>query len=457
FHYDGYAYYKLRHNTGGVPGAYVTRNDGTNVIGEKVGFCLINVTSSFTMENGQSSTSLPGYNDAGQPSTGCGLLQGIHVGKADVYSSSLSGQWLDVTGVPNGQYFLEMTMDGEGAVLESNDANNTKNFGFTLNANPPAGGITPDMFDSGGTNNNTFATATDMQVMGTFAQTGLSVHWGQDFDYFRFVASSSGNYTVTASQSSGDVNIFLYNSSQTQIGGSSNSSGSESISHSFVAGETYYLKAEPYNSSTVSNYQVAWNLKPMASSATEVAQAIEGGQLGSFTIARNGPTTSPLTVNFTLTGTATNGVDYQSVAGSISLGDLQSEALVEIIPIGDSLAEGQETVILTITSNNAYVVGATGTQLTISDLITGDFNADGLLNVPDLDLLVGNIAVGPANPALFDLTGDKQVTIADLDEWLALAGARNLTSGNAYLRGDGNLDGDVDGSDFNLWNANKFT
>ncbi len=38
-----------------------------------------------------------------------------------------------------------------------------------------------------------------------------------------------------------------------------------------------------------------------------------------------------------------------------------------------------------------------------------------------------------------------------------MAGAANLASGNPYLVGDANLDGVVDVSDFNLWNAHKFT
>ena len=58
---------------------------------------------------------------------------------------------------------------------------------------------------------------------------------------------------------------------------------------------------------------------------------------------------------------------------------------------------------------------------------------------------------------LFDLNADGNVDLADRDEWLAQAGAENLTSGGAYLVGDANLDGVVDVSDFNLWNGSKFT
>ncbi len=47
--------------------------------------------------------------------------------------------------------------------------------------------------------------------------------------------------------------------------------------------------------------------------------------------------------------------------------------------------------------------------------------------------------------------------MADRNEWLVQAGAANLPTGNAYLLADANLDGVVDGQDFIVWNANKFT
>ena len=92
----------------------------------------------------------------------------------------------------------------------------------------------------------------------------------------------------------------------------------------------------------------------------------------------------------------------------------------------------------------------------IFSLVDADFNDDGLYDVADIDLLVAAIASG-TDPVDFDLTGDGFVDLSDRDAWLAAAGAINLPSGNPYLLGDANLDGSVDGSDFGIWNAHKFT
>ncbi len=93
-------------------------------------------------------------------------------------------------------------------------------------------------------------------------------------------------------------------------------------------------------------------------------------------------------------------------------------------------------------------------RLTVS-VPDGDFNDDGTYDCADIDGLVAVIVAG-ADPAAYDLTGDGQVNDADLEAWLAEAGEARLGPGLVYLRGDANLDGLVDTSDFNLWNAHKF-
>lgn len=88
--------------------------------------------------------------------------------------------------------------------------------------------------------------------------------------------------------------------------------------------------------------------------------------------------------------------------------------------------------------------------------VRADFNGDGLIDCLDIDSLVAEIVAGTNAPD-FDLTGDGIVNIEDLDEWRIQGGAANLPSGNPYLEADANLDGVVDGLDFVVWNANKFT
>ncbi len=86
----------------------------------------------------------------------------------------------------------------------------------------------------------------------------------------------------------------------------------------------------------------------------------------------------------------------------------------------------------------------------------GDFNADGIYDCLDIDALVQAVATANGNLD-FDLNGDGQLNAGDVNAWLAEAGNANLASGNPYLYGDANLDGDVDALDWNIWNSHKFT
>ena len=88
-------------------------------------------------------------------------------------------------------------------------------------------------------------------------------------------------------------------------------------------------------------------------------------------------------------------------------------------------------------------------------VLDGDFNADGNVDLQDIDTLTSEIGHGGTRP-LFDLNGDGSVDAMDVDAWLIAAGQANLPQGGRYLWGDGNLDGVVDLSDYNLWNSNKF-
>ena len=69
-------------------------------------------------------------------------------------------------------------------------------------------------------------------------------------------------------------------------------------------------------------------------------------------------TSGNLVVNFTKSGTATNSTDYTSIANSVTIASGQTTATVTVTPVDDSAAEGDETVILTISSSANYFVGS---------------------------------------------------------------------------------------------------
>ena len=132
-------------------------------------------------------------------------------------------------------------------------------------------------------------------------------------------------------------------------------------------------------------------------------------------------------------------------------------------PVGTVVASGSTGLSHTASVDGSYVIRAFTTMAQgeyfldlQTSLIDGDFNDDGFYNCTDIDGLTAAIAAGTNDPG-FDLTGDGSVNLDDLNAWLAEAGAVNNASGNPYLLGDADLNGNVDGTDFNVWNANAFT
>jgi hypothetical protein len=78
---------------------------------------------------------------------------------------------------------------------------------------------------------------------------------------------------------------------------------------------------------------------------------------GAFTVFRSGPTAAALTVNYTMGGTALNGVDYETLPGSVIIPAGASSAQVLLHTIDDDLVEGMETATLTISPSPNYAVG----------------------------------------------------------------------------------------------------
>jgi glucosylceramidase len=102
----------------------------------------------------------------------------------------------------------------------------------------------------------------------------------------------------------------------------------------------------------------------------------------------------------------------------------------------------------------AYALAGQSVGTFVWNTLTIDFDDDGNVDGTDVDQLVAAIVSGNNSP-LFDVNNDSLVDQDDLTDWLIHAGDQNL--GAAYLVGDANLDGTVDGADFIAWNTHKFS
>ena len=103
---------------------------------------------------------------------------------------------------------------------------------------------------------------------------------------------------------------------------------------------------------------------------------------GMFRIIRTGDATSAVTVNYTVGGTATNGVDYYNLTGTATIAAGASFAEIQVNPIDDTIVEGNEDVILTLTAApTGYALGTATAKVTLVDNDFApprtDFNGDG--------------------------------------------------------------------------------
>ena len=102
--------------------------------------------------------------------------------------------------------------------------------------------------------------------------------------------------------------------------------------------------------------------------ASDASAAEAGTDRGTFVISRVGDTDEPLAVQYTLGGTARNGVDYYPMVSQVTFASGQSSVAIPVSPLLDGLVEGNETVSLTLVGGADYAVATPdGAVVTIAD------------------------------------------------------------------------------------------
>lgn len=129
--------------------------------------------------------------------------------------------------------------------------------------------------------------------------------------------------------------------------------GTETVVITLASDSGYALGA--VSSGTVNILDVALpvlNLTVNDSAASEAA-----GNGGLVTISRSGARTTALPVSFSLSGSATAGLDYDDPGSTALIAVGAGSVTVALTPLPDALVEGPESAVFTLTADPGYQVG----------------------------------------------------------------------------------------------------
>jgi hypothetical protein len=110
--------------------------------------------------------------------------------------------------------------------------------------------------------------------------------------------------------------------------------------------------------SQFTNLELAAPLPRVTIRVTAPTATEAGPTAGRFEVTRTGGTVAPLTVSYSVTGTATPGSDYVALSGSVTIPAGSSSAQIVVTPLDDHLVEGNETVIVNLTANSNYEIAS---------------------------------------------------------------------------------------------------
>lgn len=170
----------------------------------------------------------------------------------------------------------------------------------------------------------------------------------------------SGTLTIPANTATGEIII-------TPTAGAAIAVGGETVVISLDSSNDYQRTTGPITSATAT-----LTILPTTGTVSvgAVTNGTEGVSNGAFTVTIDRFTghTEAATVEYEITGSADETDDYTPLTGSVVIPANQNSASIPVPIVNDSLVEGNETVILTITAGNGYVLGDDlDATLTITD------------------------------------------------------------------------------------------
>ena len=154
-------------------------------------------------------------------------------------------------------------------------------------------------------------------------------------------------------------------------------------------------------------------------------QATESGVPGIFQLNRTGSITKSLNVNYSLSGTATNGTDYSTLNGVATFASGSSTAIIFVNPTEDIIFEGNETAIFNLLTGTGYTVGTSNS----STITIADNDPQPQISINDVTLTEGNSGTKTANFAVtLSSPSNQTITVAyQTSNVFAVAGTDYIT------------------------------
>lgn len=174
-----------------------------------------------------------------------------------------------------------------------------------------------------------------------------------------------GTVTIPAGQSSATIGL------STLDDGDGDDDGSQPTVTLTLASGTGYLVGSPASATVyIGEDQPGGGGGPAVTVSAQNAEAPEGNSAG-FTFSIQSPQSTPITVNYSIGGTAQSGVDFQAPSGQITIPAWQTSASVGFAIVDDGDGDddyGGQTIVATITNGTGYTIGGTATAtITITE------------------------------------------------------------------------------------------
>jgi Big-like domain-containing protein/parallel beta helix pectate lyase-like protein/Calx-beta domain-containing protein/uncharacterized protein DUF1565 len=258
----------------------------------------------------------------------------------------------------------DLAVEGAETVVFTLAVGSTYNIGSSSSATvtiadndstPPLPTVTVTTTDAsateGGTDSAVFtftrSGSTALALTVNYNLSGNATQWN---DYRRYEGDMPVSITIPAGASSATLTVYGWDDTEVE--------GSENVILTIASDATYIVGSPSNVTVTIADNDSTTTLPTVTVVATDANAGEAGPNPGVFTISRTGDTTLPLIVNYALSGTASNGIDYMTLGGSVTIPAGSASVTVMLTPISDSRNESTETVILTLAANASYTDGS---------------------------------------------------------------------------------------------------